>query len=112
MSHRIRTDVESTARSGRLRCNAWAHSFEADNQIAAPDRTDLNLHRFQLGIIKSAHGSLAEARHFSYLIRQVSLDRSKLLMEAVADRPGRKLRLAWLLNGKPVSLNNFYFCGK
>jgi hypothetical protein len=96
------TISQSTARSGRLRCNAWAHSFEADNQIAAPDRTDLNLHRFQMGIIKSAHGSLAEARHFSYLIRQVLLDRSKLLMEAVADRPPFRFATLRLLNGITV----------
>lgn len=76
--------VDQTAQSGRLRCNAQVHFCEADNQIAAPDWTDLNLHRSPMWVTQSAHGSLADDRPFLPRSRHVGLDRSKLLMEGVA----------------------------
>jgi len=76
--------VDSTAQSGRLRCNAQVRYGETDNQIAAPDWTDLNMHRPFRRAIQSANGSLAEDRPSLHRGRHVGLDRSKLLMEAVA----------------------------
>ena len=78
--------IDFTAQSGRLRCNGRARFGDADNQIAAPDWTDLNMHRLLGGVIKSANGSLAGNRSCVRSGCHVSLDRSKLLMEVVADR--------------------------
>lgn len=90
MKERSRNPIDSTARSGRLRCNGWVRENETVNQIAAPDRTDLSVHRSLWQINTSANGSLAGNRLFSVVCRHVGIDRSKLLMEAVAaDRQSR-----------------------
>ena len=102
MTRQLTRGLDSTARSGRLRCNGRAHFGEADNQIAAPDRTDLSMHRLGRWAIKSANGSLAEDRSCLCSGHHVGLDRSKLLMEAVADRPSFRFATLRLLNGKTV----------